>query len=178
MRNLLAIAAGSLALVSGAASAQTPFVGEVQWFANNFCPLGWAPADGALVPISQNEVLFTLLGTTYGGDGQTTFALPDLRSRIAIHAGTGPGLSNNFLGQQGGSEQATVTVNQMPTHNHVLSASATLRASASAATTAAPAGAALANGGTTRAYASGPATVDMGPSLSATGALADRKSVV
>jgi microcystin-dependent protein len=84
-------------------------------FAGNFAPAGWAFCDGHLLPISENDALFNLIGTTYGGDGQSTFALPDLRSRIPIHAG------NGFLvGEAGGAEEITLTVNQIPAHNHVL----------------------------------------------------------
>jgi len=79
-----------------------PFIGEVQWFAGNFAPRGWALCDGQLLPISQYQALFSILGTMYGGDGRTTFALPDVRSRVMIHAGQGPGLSDRRQGQRGG----------------------------------------------------------------------------
>lgn len=95
-----------------------PFVGEVRMFAGNFAPRGWAFCDGQLLAVSQNDALFSLLGTIYGGDGRTTFGLPDLRGRIPIHAGSGPGLSPRRLGAKAGSENETLTVNQLPSHRH------------------------------------------------------------
>lgn len=95
-----------------------PFVGEIRMFAGNFAPRGWAFCDGQLLAVSQNDALFSLLGTIYGGDGRTTFGLPDLRGRIPIHAGTGPGLSPRRLGAKSGEEKVTLTVNQMPSHGH------------------------------------------------------------
>ncbi|WP_306029149.1 phage tail protein [Stappia sp. MMSF_3263] len=95
-----------------------PFVGEIRMFAGNFAPRGWAFCDGQLLAVSQNDALFSLLGTIYGGDGRTTFGLPDLRGRIPIHAGHGPGLSERRLGAKGGAEKVTLTVNQMPSHGH------------------------------------------------------------
>ena len=97
-----------------------PFVGEIRMFAGNFAPRGWAFCDGQLLAVSQNDALFSLLGTIYGGDGRTTFGLPDLRGRVPIHAGTGPGLSPRRLGAKAGSESETVTVNQLPAHSHAL----------------------------------------------------------
>ncbi len=95
-----------------------PFVGEIRMFAGNFAPRGWAFCDGQLLAVSQNDALFSLLGTIYGGDGRTTFGLPDLRGRIPIHAGTGPGLSPRRLGAKFGTEQETLTVSQLPGHTH------------------------------------------------------------
>lgn len=95
-----------------------PLLGQISMFAGNFAPRGWALCDGQLLAISSNTALFSLLGTTYGGDGRTTFALPDLRGRAPIHAGTGPGLSNRRLGTRGGQEVHTLTINEMPSHNH------------------------------------------------------------
>ena len=95
-----------------------PFVGEVRMFAGNFAPRGWAFCDGQLLAVSQNDALFSLLGTIYGGDGRTTFGLPDLRGRIPIHAGSGPGLSPRRLGAKAGAEKVTLTVNQLPSHSH------------------------------------------------------------
>jgi microcystin-dependent protein len=92
-------------------------------FAGNFAPRGWAFCDGQLLAVSQNDALFSLLGTIYGGDGRTTFGLPDMRGRIPIHAGTGPGLSPRRLGEKGGQERVTVTVNQLPSHGHAIQAS-------------------------------------------------------
>ncbi len=96
-----------------------PFVGQVLMVPYNFAPQGWAFCMGQLLPIAQNDVLFNLIGTTYGGDGQQTFALPDLRSRVPIHTGQGPGTSNRVLGENGGEEAHTLTQAQMPAHNHV-----------------------------------------------------------
>ncbi|MBC8757365.1 phage tail protein [Kordia sp. YSTF-M3] len=95
-----------------------PFIGQIVMFGGNFAPRAWAFCDGQLLAISQNTALFSILGTTYGGDGRTTFALPDLRGRAAIHPGTGPGLSTIKLGQRGGAEYHTLTVSQMPNHAH------------------------------------------------------------
>lgn len=95
-----------------------PFIGQIIMFAGNFVPRGWALCDGQLLPISQHTALFSILGTTYGGDGKTTFALPDLRGRVAMHPGHGPGLSQRRLGEQGGVESATLTVANLPPHNH------------------------------------------------------------
>ena len=100
----------------------TPYLGEIRMFAGNFAINGWALCNGQILSISQNSALFSLLGTTYGGNGQTTFALPDLRGRVPIHMGQGPGLSNYMLGQQTGSESITLLQNQMPAHNHAVSA--------------------------------------------------------
>ncbi|WP_306050765.1 phage tail protein [Oceaniradius stylonematis] len=95
-----------------------PFVGEIRMFAGNFAPRGWAFCDGQLLAVSQNDALFSLLGTIYGGDGRTTFGLPDMRGRLPIHAGHGPGLSERRLGAKGGTEKVTLTVNQLPSHTH------------------------------------------------------------
>jgi len=92
----------------------SPFIGEIRMFGGNFAPVGWAFCDGSLMSISQNDALFNLIGTTYGGDGQSTFALPDLRSRVPMHVGQG-----FALGQSGGVEQVTLTTNQIPAHSHV-----------------------------------------------------------
>jgi len=95
-----------------------PYIGEIRMFAGNFAPAGWHFCDGAPMPISENEALFTLIGTTYGGDGQTTFNLPDLQSRVPLHMGTN---GNTFLlGESGGSESVTLTTQQIPVHNHAL----------------------------------------------------------
>lgn len=102
----------------------TPFIGEIKLFGGNFQPRGFAFCDGRLLAISEYSALFALIGTTYGGNGQTTFALPDLRGRIPINQGTGPGLSTYVIGQSFGSETVTLTSNQMPAHNHVALCSA------------------------------------------------------
>ena len=114
-----ALGAALLAAVAGAppARAQQPFIGEIRLVPFNFAPVGWAFCDGQLMAISENTALFALIGTTYGGDGQTTFALPDLRSRVPVHAG--PGF---VLGQAGGVETVTLTVNQIPAHTHAAAA--------------------------------------------------------
>lgn len=95
-----------------------PFIGELSIVAFNFAPAGWALCNGQLLPIAQNEALFSLLGTTYGGNGETTFALPDLRGRLALHAGIGPGLSVRSLGEHGGAERVVLTKAQLPAHQH------------------------------------------------------------
>jgi microcystin-dependent protein len=97
-----------------------PYIGEIRLFAGNFPPAGWAFCDGQLIPISENDALFILLGTTYGGDGQETFALPNLQSRVPIHFGTGPSGNTYDLGEAGGVEQVTLTTQQIPVHNHAL----------------------------------------------------------
>ncbi len=103
-----------------------PFLGEIRVFPYNFAPRGWANCDGQLLSISQYSALFSLLGTTYGGDGRTTFALPDLRGRFMTHEGTGPGLSPYRLGQKGGAESVTLTIAQMPSHNHTMHGETTI----------------------------------------------------
>lgn len=100
-----------------------PFVGEIRMFAGNFAPRGWAFCDGQLLAVSQNDALFSLYGTIYGGDGRTTFGLPDMRGRISIHQGQGPGLSSRPLGAKSGVEKVTLTENQMPSHSHAFEAS-------------------------------------------------------
>lgn len=99
-----------------------PFLGEIRMVGFDFAPSGWAFCNGALQPISQNTVLFNLIGTTYGGDGQQTFALPNLSGRIPVHHGQGPGLSLYDMGQLGGSERVTLTEQQMPSHAHSVAA--------------------------------------------------------
>ena len=96
-----------------------PFVGEIRMFGGNFAPAGWMFCEGQLLPISENETLFNLIGTTYGGDGQETFALPDLRGRVPIHQGNG-----FILAETGGVEEVTLTVNQIPAHSHPVLATA------------------------------------------------------
>jgi len=105
-----------------------PYVGEIRIFAGNFPPSGWMFCDGAQLPIAENDVLFTLIGTTYGGDGQQTFNLPDLRGRLPLHVGTDPNGNNYQLGQSGGVESVTLTTNQLPVHNHAFLASTALAA--------------------------------------------------
>lgn len=95
-----------------------PYVGEIRMFAGNFAPAGWMLCQGQTLPISENEVLFQLIGTTYGGDGQETFNLPNLASRMPIHQGTSPSGTNRILGETGGSESVTLTTQQIPIHTH------------------------------------------------------------
>lgn len=118
-----------------------PTLSEIRIFAGNFAPLSWAFCNGALMSIAENTALFSLLGTTYGGDGQTTFALPDLRGRVAVGTGQGPGLSNWDLGEVQGSESVTLIQTQLPAHNHGASATVLPFADTSGATTTNPSGA-------------------------------------
>lgn len=99
-----------------------PLLGMIVMFAGNFAPRGWAFCDGQLLPIAQYTALFSILGTTYGGDGRTTFALPDLRGRVPMHAGNGPGLTPRVLGQRLGTEHVTLTAANVPPHTHPLNA--------------------------------------------------------
>lgn len=115
------------------------FLGQIMMVGFNFAPKGWAMCHGQLLPINSNQALFSLLGTTYGGDGRTTFALPDLRGRCAVGMGQGPGLSNYTQGESAGQEQVTLTQTQMPNHAH------TLGASSAVGTVSDPAGAVIAN---------------------------------
>jgi microcystin-dependent protein len=132
-RTAAAFGAGMLALAGrpalpggdqarAATAASEPYIGEIMMFAGNFPPNGWAFCDGQLLSIFQNQALFSLLGTYYGGDGQTTFALPDLRGRLPMHTGSGPGpgLSPRSLGESGGVETVTLAATQMPAHTHSL----------------------------------------------------------
>jgi len=97
-----------------------PFVGEIRMFGGSFAPAGWAFCSGQLMPIAENDTLFTLIGTTYGGDGQETFGIPDLQGRIPIHVGQGPGLPTTYqLGEKAGVESVTLTTNQIPAHDHL-----------------------------------------------------------
>lgn len=135
-----------------------PFIGEIVMFAGNFAPRGWAFCEGQLLPISQNTALFSILGTIYGGDGRTTFALPDLRGRVPMHPGHGPGLSSRRLGEKTGVEQTILNVTNMPSHSHSMTASANGPAQVN------PAGGSLPTNGRGEAniYASGGGTVPMG----------------
>src|SRR5207253_7281805 len=121
---LLHRAAGDLPVADIKKGEQTmaqPYVGEIRMFAGNFAPAGWMFCEGQLLPISENETLFQLIGTTYGGDGQSTFALPDLRGRLPLHQGNG-----FILAETGGAEEITLTVNQISAHSHPLLASSNL----------------------------------------------------
>lgn len=123
-----------------------PYVGEIRMFAGNFAPAGWMFCEGALLPISEYETLFNLIGTTYGGDGQETFALPDMRGRVPLHFGQGSGLSNRVLADVAGAEEVTLTLNQIPSHTHALFASADI------ATLESPANALLAQSSVAQMY--------------------------
>ena len=123
-----------------------PYVGEIRMFAGTFAPAGWAFCDGQLLPISENETLFNLIGTTYGGDGESTFALPNLQGRLPIHQGNG-----FILAETGGAEQVTLTIQQVPVHAHPLLATMAPGAEAS------PAGSVLAEGGSSNVFRPGPA---------------------
>jgi len=112
----------SLMAPNPAVAGNDPLLGELMLVGFTFCPRGWTEANGQLLPIAQNTALFSLYGTTYGGDGRTTFALPDLRGRAPIHYGQGPGLQNYAQGQRGGAEDLTVGINNMPSHNHEVQA--------------------------------------------------------
>lgn len=101
-----------------------PFIAEIRIFPFNFAPKGWAWCDGQLLPLSQNTALFSLLGTTYGGNGKSNFALPDLQGRAPMHPGQGPGLSLHDLGETGGTDSVTLLESEMPAHNHPLMAQA------------------------------------------------------
>lgn len=101
----------------------TPFIGEIRMFGGNFAPQGWALCDGQLLAINQNDALFSLFGTIYGGDGETTYGLPDLRGRLPIHRGMGPGMTNRPIGTRIGNETVTLTTNELPPHSHPYQAS-------------------------------------------------------
>lgn len=163
----MAAAVGFGAFSPPAAACNTePFIGTVCMFAFTFCPRGYAEANGQLLPIAQNSALFSLLGTTYGGDGRTTFALPDLRGRSPVHVGQGPGLSNITLGQVGGAETVTLNLNQIPAHSHGattnVAVNATLRGINSSGNADTPGGNVLAQDPRTDIYSTAAAAVDMG----------------
>ena len=109
-------------LVSTAASAQAPFIGEIRMFSGNYCPKGWMEADGRELKISNHQALYSLLSNYYGGDGRVNFRLPDLRGRVAMGLGQGPGLSHYTLGETGGRENVTLSTQEMPSHSHGVSA--------------------------------------------------------
>ncbi|WP_286265888.1 phage tail protein [Thalassotalea atypica] len=140
-----------------------PFVGEIRMFAGNFAPRSWSFCDGQLLAVSQNDALFSLFGTIYGGDGRTTFGLPDLRGRIPIHAGSGPGLSTRRLGAKAGSENVSLDSNTVGAHSHGFLASTSAAGDGSPAgnTTATPSGANI--------YGTGAAVAMSGNSVAATG---------
>jgi microcystin-dependent protein len=165
--------------VSGMASAQEPFIGEIRWVPYTFAPRGWADCNGQLLSIAQNQALFALIGTDYGGDGQVTFALPDMRGRVPMHVGLGPGLSNRVIGEKGGNESHALTIDELPAHSHAAGSHAhpipaltlDLKASSSAAISTSAAGNVLATVASqgnqksvTRIYGGGAADVSLGAS--------------
>ncbi len=137
------------------AVASEPFLAEIRIFAGNFAPSGFAKCDGQLLPISQNTAVFSLIGTIYGGDGETTFALPDLRGRVPVHQGSGPGLQPIQLGQRGGANNHVLTIPQMPVHTH--SAIGTVQASGGTGNTSDPTDARHAKKNRTNIYDTGAA---------------------
>ena len=143
-----------------------PFLGSIVLFCGNFAPRGWALCDGQMLSIAQNTALFSILGTTFGGNGVTTFALPDLRGRVPLHPGSGPGLSTYNLGEATGSESVTLLANQMPAHSHAVAAPCSDGAPSSPS----PVGAVLANQDQTAFYAaSGTAAMAVATSTPAGG---------
>lgn len=131
-----------------------PFLGEIRAVGFNYAPNNWALCQGQLLPINQNSALFALLGTTYGGDGRTTFGLPDLRGRLIVHPGQGAGLSRYTLGQLSGTENTTLLVTQLPTHTHGLSSDLVVGATTTNGSTASPAGNVLAPNTSMQRYSS------------------------
>lgn len=165
-RSLLAVC-GALLLAPTAHAQAEPILGQIMCAGFNFAPRGWAFANGSLIPIATNTALFSLLGTTYGGDGRTTFALPDLRGRVIVSAGQSPGTTLRTLGEQGGSETQNITVNQLPPHSHTV----TPQASSQDASSITPAGKAPATKARTTLYADPTPGTNMASSTtSATGA--------
>jgi microcystin-dependent protein len=139
----------------------TPLLGSIIMFAGNFAPRGWALCNGQILPISQNTALFSILGTTYGGNGTTTFALPDLRGRVPVQQGQGPGLSPYTIGQSGGVENVTLLSNNMPIHNHLVNCNT------SAGDQASPAAGvpAVESTGTSLDYSAGASGATMNPTM-------------
>ena len=154
-----AVAVAATFAASAPAHAQAePLLGQMMLFGGNFCPRGWANASGSLIAINSNQALFSLLGTMYGGDGRTTFALPDLRGRAPISLGQGPGLpAYPSQGQKGGTAEFTLTINTMPSHNHI----GTMRAAQALGNSANPNDNSLASAAGTPIYHTGAPNVDM-----------------
>ena len=130
-----------------------PFIGEIMIFAGNFAPRGWAACDGQLLSIASNTALFSILGTTYGGNGTTNFALPDLRGRVPMHAGGGPGLSNRALGERSGTETTALLVTNLPAHTPPIAATASMPCHSGAGSADNPTGAIPAGSATDENYA-------------------------
>ena len=138
----------------------TPYIGEIRMFAGNFAPVGWEFCSGQLIPISENDPLFNLIGTTYGGDGVNTFALPNLCSRIPVHMGQGPNVAHNYiLGETAGAETVTLTTQQIPSHTHPM------LANASPGFVASPKNAVLAAHRDHKAFRNGTPTNNMAPGV-------------
>jgi microcystin-dependent protein len=158
-----AAAAASLFGTHGTAVAQAsdPYLGQIMCAGFTFAPRGWAELNGQILSIAQNTALFALLGTTYGGNGQTTFALPDMRGRVLMHAGQGPGLTSRDQGESAGTETVTLNAAQLPAHSHTV----TPMGSPSDATLQSPANGVPATKARTTLYAPGPGTVPMSPVL-------------
>ena len=140
-----AVAVSGFAMAPQASAGSDAFIGEIMDVGFNFCPRGWAQTNGQLLAISQNSALFSLLGTTYGGDGRTTFGLPDLRGRSMVNVGTGPGLSSYSWGQRTGQETVTLNTTQIPSHNHPHSHGAGIRTVTDAPNSMTPFGSAFTN---------------------------------
>jgi len=138
-----AVALGVIAPIAPAQAQVNQYLGQMMDVGFNFCPRGWANADGQIIAINSNQALFSLLGTTFGGDGRTTFALPDLRGRTPVSIGNGPGVNPVTWGEKGGANNVTLTTATMPNHTHV--ATSTLHANQAAATGSQPTGQALAS---------------------------------
>ena len=142
---------------SASAQASDPFIGQIMTVAFTFCPRNWAECDGQLLQIAQYQALFSLLGTTYGGDGRTTFGLPDLRGRFAMHEGNGPGLSSRPQGQKSGVETVTLAVSQLPAHTHAA------KGDSVTANATSPTGSVWGTKSRTNIYSSANPDVDMAP---------------
>ncbi|QBG37193.1 phage tail protein [Litorilituus sediminis] len=141
--------------VQATTDALSPMLGEMKWVAFNFAPRGWAKCEGQLLAVSQNSALFSLLGTIYGGDGRTTFALPDMRGRIMVHAGNGPGLTPRRLGEKSGEESHTLSTATMPNHSH------TVMATSNAANSTAPDSAVVASQRRSKYFTTNTSNVNM-----------------
>lgn len=140
-----------LAVPQQAQASSEPFIGDIMMFGGNFCPRNWTDASGQLLAINSNTALFSLYGTIYGGDGRTTFALPDLRSRVPIGAGTGPGLTPRSLGSRSGLERFSVTASNLA-HTHTATTESTLHATSTGGTVNTPAGLKLSDDGNDKIY--------------------------
>ncbi|SFT87514.1 Microcystin-dependent protein [Lishizhenia tianjinensis] len=153
-----------------------PFIGQIIMFGGNFAPRGWAFCDGQILPIATNQVLYSILGNEFGGDGRTTFALPDLRGRAPIGPRTGPGLSTYCIGEKGGVEDVTLNIQQMPSHSHMAQTTADLNGQSTPGdedVLSPEVVLASGSGTSSEIYSSSPANTKMGNSISATTTLAN-----